>query len=231
MKVLNVIRRFDFRRCFASGVCSILFLSLPVCVFAEGKCYEPPVAINYAIQGLPEGEITGISLKVAAETNYMLFFGKDEILDTPSAVNWRLLERQGESLVYCLIGAGKNLETLVSLHEIPGFNKSFGLPGSGYRRCNDESDGPMGSVAVRAWANKELGDSVILSFGDPFVGKSLVLLWARESVAGQLPWVLVSDQESISCYYARGADFSLHEKFSLRDELKVSKSEFEELLQ
>lgn len=188
----------------------------------NGQCFEVIEAMNYALQGMPKVGTTGISLFDRNETRYMLFIALTENEDigaVNTTANWRLLERQGESLVYCLSGAGRSLEFLSSLDNIPGFDSEFGLPGSGKRRCNDESDGPMGSVAVRSWANKELGPSLVQHMGSSFIGTNFTVLLANNGVQGSFPWIILQSGETQSCYFAMGDNSAFTMDFSMKTEL------------
>lgn len=188
----------------------------------ESQCFEVVEAMNFAMQGLPEGGVTAISLKDQEQTRYILFVAFEENLidgTNNTSASWRLLERQKDSLTYCLAGAGRSLEVLASLHSIPGFDAEFGLPGSSNRRCNDESDGVLGSVAVRSWANKELGPSLVQVFGQPFRGSAFTVLLAEDGVQGNFPWIIIQTEGTRSCYYARGSDSAFSSNFVMRAEL------------
>ena len=188
----------------------------------DDSCFEVVEAMNFALQGLPQSGATAISLKSQGETRYILFVAL-EPQQSDGAQNdrasWRLIERQQESLIYCLIGAGRSLEVLESLHAIPGFDAEFGLPGTSRRRCNDESDGPLGSVAVRAWANKELGPSMVQSFSEAFRGTEFIVLLANNGVQGRFPWLLLQTEGARSCYHARGDDSTFARNFKMRSDL------------
>lgn len=190
--------------------------------FSEKRCFEVIEAMNFAMQGLPKSGVTVISLKDQNQTRFMIFISLDEKQAdgaSDSTAAWRLLERQKDSLTYCLAGAGRSIEVLRSLHSTPGFDAEFGLPGSSKRRCNDESDGVLGSVAVRSWANKELGPSFVQAFVQPFRGSAFTLLLAQEGVQGSFPWVIVQMEKARSCYYARGSDSAFYSNFVMREEL------------
>jgi len=200
----------------------------PTAGSAEPRCFEAIKAMNFAMQELPELDVFALTLKNDGESRQILFFSLDEFLEEAGGIRggWRLLERQGESLNYCLVGAGDFIEPLQSLHDIPGFPGKFGLPGSGKRRCNDESDGPFGSSAVRSWANKELGESVVQHFSEPFSGNSFTLLVASRGVSGRTPWILLrSEEELTSCYFDRGDEMAFHENFTIKENLKSPKAE------
>jgi hypothetical protein len=188
----------------------------------DNNCFEVIEAMNFAMQGLPEDGVTAISLKDQEQTKYILFVSLEKIQDgstNNTAASWRLIERQKDSLTYCLAGAGRSLEALASMHSIPGFNTEFGLPGSSKRRCNDESDGALGSVAVRSWANKELGPSLVQAFGQPFRGNAYTVLLAKDGVQGNFPWIILQTDGTRNCYYARGSDSAFSSNFRIRAEL------------
>ncbi|WP_347313205.1 hypothetical protein [Defluviimonas sp. SAOS-178_SWC] len=207
------------REILLSASCAALLGTAAV----AGPCFEAVEAMNFALQGLPDEGVTAISLKAEGETRYVLFVAFEAKRDggpNNNTASWRLIERQKESLTYCLAGAGRSLEVLESLHAIPGFDAEFGLPGSSKRRCNDEADGPLGSVAVRAWANKELGPSMVQVFGEPFRGDAFTVLLAEEGVQGSYPWILLQTRETRNCYYARGDDSWFATNFKMRADLK-----------
>ena len=188
----------------------------------DNYCFEDIEAMNFALQGLPEDSVTAISLKDQDQTRYILFiaFEKNENSDTSNTgASWRVIERHKDSSRYCLAGAGRSSELLKSLHSIPGFDAEFGLPSSFNRRCNDESDGVLGSMAVRSWANKELGPSFVQALGEPFKGNSYTVLLADNAVQGKFPWIILQIDGSQSCYHARGDDSALVGKFKMRAEL------------
>lgn len=184
-------------------------------------CFEVVEAMNFALQGMPSDGVTAISLKDRDETRYVLFVALSKLPSDGQNTSalWRLIERQGDSLLYCLSGAGETLEVLESLDAIPGFDSEFGLPGTSKRRCNDASDGPLGSFAVRSWANKELGPSLVQHFGSPFKGSAFTVLLANDSTQGKYPWIILQRHENRNCYFARGDDSTFSEEFSLREEL------------
>lgn len=182
------------------------------------------------MQGMPEGETTAITLQKGGRSSHIVFLAIGEAIGKTASdeenARWRLLSRSPLEDSYCLMSAGRNLEVLASLHAIEGFSEKFGLPGSGYRRCNDASDGPLGSVAVRSWANKSLGESLIQSFSRTDIGKGVTLLVASEPVGTSYPWILLSKETDslTTCYYDVGENSIFHSGFALRGELKADPS-------
>ncbi len=191
------------------------------------NCFEVVEALNFALQGLPQEGVTAISLKDQGETRYIVLVALEKKkLDTSNntGASWRIIERQKDSLIYCLSGAGRTLEILGSLHRIPGFGAEFGLPGTSKRRCNDESDGELGSVAVRSWANKELGPSMVQFFGTPFKGTAFTVLLADNSFQGYFPWIVLQSDGKRNCYFARGNDSAFTNNFAMKAELRQDPS-------
>jgi hypothetical protein len=73
-----------------------------------------------------------------------------------SQLRWRLIERQADSLNYCVIGQGDELSLLGDLHLSKPSGK-YGMPGSGFPRCAGKQESSLpGSLDIRMWANKEL---------------------------------------------------------------------------
>lgn len=122
----------------------------------------------------------------------------------PKNSKWRLLERQGESLGYCVIAEGVGIEPLASVHSGDPPAK-YGLPGSGYPRCfSRRPDAVPGSIEVRLWANKELGDSIVLNLDSRIGDKNYTFLTSKDSTGY---WILLETAKSNlndSCYHSRG---------------------------
>ena len=186
------------------------------------NCFDVVEAINFALQGMPHEGVTVISLKDGGETRYMVFVALEaqKVQEgNNTSARWRIIERQGDSLTYCLSGVGTSLEILQSVDTIPGFGSEFGLPGTSKRRCNDESDGPLGSLAVRTWANKELGPSLVQYFGMPFRGTAFSVLIANDGIQGKFPWIALQSRGECACYFARGDDSVFSSDFVLKEDL------------
>lgn len=185
-------------------------------------CLDVVDAMNFALQGMPKKGVTGISLKDKGQTTHMLFvaLGKQNSeAEEDRATLWRLLQKQGDSTTYCLIGAGKKMEALADPSFFDIGSAEFGLPGSSKRRCNDETDGPLGSVFVRAWAAKELGPTIPQSLSDTIRGDAFVLMMPNTGVQGEFPWILIQGDGIKSCYFSRGTDSAFSLEFEMRPEL------------
>ena len=116
---------------------------------------------------------------------------------------WAVFSRFSEDRpeIYCLSGKGTEVEPLASLHQTK-FEERYGLPGSGYPRCGAVDDAAWEGVKVRAWASKELGDSLILSLEKPEQGNpSWVLLLSKADGF----WILLDKKPGEgTCYFDRG---------------------------
>jgi hypothetical protein len=185
------------------------------------QCMDVLKAMKFAFQGVKESNLV-YSLKRGGETYYMLYvsaYDENKITEDGVAIMpWRLLERQGESTNYCLIGAGKKVERLLDMHDAPGAKKKYGMPGSGYQRCTDSSDGIFSSLAIRVWANKELGKSYVQHFTSEIGQNDFALLNSTEGQGGKISWIMLNSKKgdpSSVCYYDRGDDMALHPNFKI----------------
>jgi len=145
-----------------------------------------------------------ITLRRKGQAYYMLFVsfehkpdkeGKDTLL-TP----WRLLERQGQSLDYCLIAGGTKSESLKSMQDANP-QKRYGMPGSGYPRCTNGDD-PLSAIDMQLWANKELGESFVGYYTSDIGSNNFLFMMSNDGY-----WILINDDKknpNDSCYYSRG---------------------------
>src|SRR6266850_2028480 len=102
-----------------------------VAQIADASRYVGPT--NYAFQ-LRRG--TGVYLILLLQKPVS---GTDEL-------RWRLIERNGEALDYCVRGQGKRFTPLLSVHLGNPAGK-YGMPGSGHPRCaGKQQSGLPGSL-------------------------------------------------------------------------------------
>lgn len=185
----------------------------------ELKCNDGLTAIRLVTQEIPKENIL-YTFYTGSKAQYYLFMPDlNATTNTNDKRPWRLLQRYGDDK-WCLIGSGSSIELLMSLHETPESKNKFGLPNSGYKRCNDDSDGFLGSESVRKWANKELGDSFVQHFSSDDSNESFTFLNAKSPVNGELPWVLIASKTKnkrvTSCYQARGDKVGMHVDYKLK---------------
>jgi hypothetical protein len=140
-------------------------------------------------------------LKRDGEVRHLVFTQWDAPSSSPSTAKWLVASRHGpERPDYCIQATGDEVQPLVSLHDT-NFSEPFGMPGSNYPRCGKRDD-PLQSVKVRAWASRELGDSLVLALlGAAPNTPNFILLMAKTNNH----WVLIDQKpQTASCYYDRG---------------------------
>jgi hypothetical protein len=173
----------------------------------EQKCFDDVSnAIRYAYIGLNKKNFVFL-LKQNGQTYYMLFLSKE----TEAGTNpWRLIERQGENQTSCLVGAGDSIEKLMNFQQ-SNFPGKFGMPGSGFPRCSNVTEGLPGSALVRFWANRELGKSTVIVLNTNIGQKNFNFLLSRDN-----HWILIDidrNNVNLACYYSRGEAASVYEDF------------------
>lgn len=140
-------------------------------------------------------------LKRDGQVRHVIFSKK--VADTKSPTRtWVLTTRHSAELpdLYCIEGVGSRVDVLASFHD-SNFDDRFGLPGSNYPRCGKRDD-PLEGLKVRAWANRELGESLILSLDDVRSGgATYVLLMSKTDDY----WIMLQKRATEStCYRDRG---------------------------
>lgn len=141
----------------------------------------------------------GFQLKKNEEVWYLVFTQKNE--QHSDNEQWAIYTRFSKDRpdIYCILGKGIFVEPLRSLHDT-SFVQKYGMPGSGYPRCGEDIKDPLESLRVRSWANRELGDSIILSLNSND-GTSYVLLMSRYDGF----WILLDRKpDHTTCYFDRG---------------------------
>jgi hypothetical protein len=194
----------------------LLFMMLvfPTLSFGETalsqKCMDSMDAFRYAMNSV-RVENVEYSLRTGQSTYYALIVSKVDKSKASTKEGlyapWRLLERQGQSLNYCLVAAGERMEALASV-QFANPKKKYGMPGSGYQRCSDGGD-LMDGVDVRLWANKELGESFTLYLHSDISEKNFTFLLSNDD-----HWILIDELKndpSKACYYARGDNIISHD--------------------
>jgi hypothetical protein len=114
---------------------------------------------------------------------------------------WLFLHRDDPaSTDLCVLGRGEEFGQHDSMPENASA-ANFGPPGSGYPRCAQSTADTEASDAMRDWANRDLGDSVILyTAGKTMPGFQFV-------IGPNQDWIIIEDQTARqSCYFDRGTD-------------------------
>ena len=93
----------------------------------------------------------------------------------------------------------------------------YGMPGSGLPRCaGKQASGLPGSLDIRLWANRELGESSIYDLPNELSGKSFVFLTSMDNVGA---WILLdytSGNLDDTCYYSRGEASDVRENVKFK---------------
>ncbi len=192
------------------------------------KCLDSILAIPYATRGI-NPPVTEYSLKKSdGQTYFVLLHGKavpgHNHSDGTPIIPWRLLERRGETLNYCLIAFGDEVQLITNMPTKTNPKKKYGMPGSGFQRCSDANE-VWDQIDVRLWANRELGDSFIVHLTSQVGDDDFTFLMADD-----LNWILINTSKSEnfkSCYYSRGPSLSTIDDFHVRPSLIEKLAEYE----
>jgi hypothetical protein len=176
----------------------------------QQKCGDALSMMRYSLQGL-RAENSVFSLKRNGQTYLELFVSKIDLSKNGEEKSvlfapWRLIERQGQSLDYCMIAAGDWVESLTNVQAAHPRMK-YGMPGSGFQRCSDGKD-IQDAIDVRIWANKELGESFTLYLRSDIGENNFTFLMSNDK-----HWIIIDDNKNnvaISCFHSRGEDVAVY---------------------
>jgi len=187
--------------------------SAGVGVEKENNCSDAVEQISSAVKFVGSSNYV-FELKRERSVNVLLFLQKP--MPGSEHMRWRLIERPIESLNYCLRGQGEKFILLKDMHLSNPYGK-YGMPGSGYSRCAGKSgNGLPGSLDIRLWANRELGDSIVYDLPNELAKNDYVFLASTDSVGA---WILLdssTDNLDDTCYYSRGDASGIHEDFKAK---------------
>jgi hypothetical protein len=148
------------------------------------------------------------------ETHLILFLQRPS--SNADGLRWRLIERQEESATYCVAGQGEGLKLLKDLH-LSNPSGKYGMPGSGYARCaSKQPAGLPGSLDIRLWANKELGNSIIYDLPNKRGRKDFIAMFAADGTGAWIVLAIDHDNSEDSCYYARGETSKAFQDFKVK---------------
>jgi hypothetical protein len=146
---------------------------------------------------------------------YLILFLQQPVPGT-DRLRWRLIERIGETLNYCVRAQGKHFTPLMSVHLGNPAGK-YGMPGSGFPRCaGKQTSGLPGSLDIRLWANRELGQSTVYALESEDQGRNYVFLTSIDNVGA---WILLDNAQGNlddTCYYSRGDASDVRENVKVR---------------
>ena len=145
---------------------------------------------------------------------YILAFAKKPYKKLPheniAYAKWFLLKNKvWNRSQFCLVAKGNTFQPLLSIEDAPYSGKKFGIPGSGYTRCTSGIDDEL---AMRIWANKELGKSIIWSLPSKLQKNVYYTIMAGED----LNWIVIKGTKRESCYDDVGEKFKAYPNYSLQ---------------
>lgn len=188
--------------------CAIISLLLLKISFAQDthseQCGDVVEMVRNTMKSINVNDYFVVTLQRKGQAYYMLFVSFEHKPDKESKdtviTPWRLLERQGQSLNYCLIAGGIKSEPLKSMQDANP-QKRFGMPGSGYPRCTNGDD-PLSTIDMQLWANKELGESFVTYLTSDIGSNNFLFMMSNDGY-----WILINNDKNNlndSCYYSRG---------------------------
>jgi hypothetical protein len=201
---INYLRTTDSARSMDRKILIILsiiaFLPSPRAQ-AQNECVSIDKLFTERLPQIGGKQWLGHQLKREGEVWYLIFSQKT-FDPSSTARKWVVAARHSAERpdVYCIVGVGLRVGVLASLHDSM-LEERYGLPGSNYPRCGKRDD-PLEGFKVRAWASRELGDSLILSLDDAQIGNpTFVLLMSKIDNH----WIMLQKRpEESTCYRDRG---------------------------
>jgi hypothetical protein len=162
---------------------------------ADGSCMKIESLFKERLPHLG-GSLVAYQLKRDGQAWHLVFTQKG------NNAKWLIASRFSPERpdIYCVQATGSRVELLKSLHESK-FSEQFGMPGSNNPRCGSLGD-PLQSLKVRAWASRELGDSLILGLSEPAPKMpNFTLLLSKTDGY----WILLDEKpQATTCYFDRG---------------------------
>ena len=117
--------------------------------------------------------------------------------------HWLFLHRDDPTvLTYCVVNRGITFGQHQNMPENASGNE-FGPPGSGLPKCATTNKDFTAQEQLRYWANRDLGDSIIL-YAASTDGPGFQILFTEDQ-----DWIIVEDEKDQSCLYDRGTDLML----------------------
>ena len=183
----------------ASIVCFTLFgLSLGS---AHAQCGDLKQFIKDETAG-PDKYIDTFSFRRNHRADSVLMLVKESVQKGRLPKRWLFLHRGPTDTDYCVTSRGEEFGQYEDVHE-NAFAAQFGAPGSGLPRCATSDADTSASLAVRAWANRELGHSIILyTAAETTSGFQFM-------ISDDQDWIIIEDRKDdpqTSCFFDRGTD-------------------------
>jgi hypothetical protein len=150
----------------------------------------------------PDKYVDTFSFRRNHRADSVLMLVKDTVEKGHLPKRWLFLHRGQTDTDYCVLSRGEAFGQHEDVHENT-FAAQFGAPGSGLPRCATADDDNSGADKLRAWANRELGHSIILyTEAETTSGFQFV-------ISDDQNWVIVEDHKDdpqTSCFFDRGTD-------------------------
>ncbi len=186
---------------FVLGVCLLLAMTHNVRAQQQSACVPIDKLFTERLPQFGGKQWVAHQLKRDGQVWHLIF--TQRVADTASpSRTWVLTTRHSAERpdIYCVEGVGSRVDVLASLHDT-NFDERFGLPGSNNARCGKRGD-PLEGVKVRAWASRELGESLILSLDEAKTdGPTYVLLMSKTDDY----WIMLQKRATeTTCYRDRG---------------------------
>ena len=168
---------------------------------AHAQCGDLKQFIKDETAG-PDKYVDTFSFRKNHRADSVLMLVKDTVEKGRLPKRWLFLHRGPTDTDYCVLSRGEEFGQHDDIHD-NAFAAQFGPPGSGFKRCaTSDADAPA-SLRLQAWANRELGSSIILyTVAEKTSGFQFV-------ISDDQDWIIIEDKKDdpqTSCYFDRGTD-------------------------
>jgi hypothetical protein len=150
----------------------------------------------------PDKFVDTFSFRRNHRADSVLMLVKDSVQKGRLPKRWLFLHRGEKDTDYCVSSRGEEFGQHEDVHD-NAFVAQFGPSGSGLERCATSDADTPASLKLRAWANRELGSSIILyTVAEKTSGFQFI-------ISDDQDWIIIEDKKDdpqTSCYFDRGTD-------------------------
>jgi hypothetical protein len=168
---------------------------------AHAECGDLKQFIKDETAG-PDKYVDTFSFRRNHRADSVLMLVKESVQKGQLPKRWLFLNRGPSDADYCVLSRGEKFGQHDDIHE-NAFAAQFGPPGSGFQRCATSDADTAASEKVRAWANRDLGHSIILyTVAEKTSGFQFV-------ISDDQDWIIIEDRKDdpqVSCFFDRGTD-------------------------
>ena len=168
---------------------------------ARAECGDLKQFIKDETSG-PDKFVDTFSFRRNHRADSVLMLVKESVQKGQLPKRWLFLNRGPTDTDYCVLSRGEEFGQYDDVHENASAAQ-FGSPGSGLPRCATSNADTPASEKVRAWANRELGHSIILyTVAEKTSGFQFV-------ISDDQDWIIIEDHKDspqTSCFFDRGTD-------------------------